>query len=1055
MNLSKKCGAIARELHVEIGKLEVNSGGYRWKLLTAVQTIRKARWLKEMQAKLDACTRTLDTLILIRLDTQSLRRSHDLDTLDQGVRDLVLKIERGLFTTERLLAEQTVQIQDHFDRRFDERERGIEIDQARERFQSSLFFPDIEAREDEIVEAFEGTCKWIFDPPMVEGSNESKWHNFRHWLEAGKGVYWISGKPGAGKSTLMKYIVDEPRTAQYLSEWEWDTDLVVVSFFSKNLGTELQKSAVGLLRSLIWQITRHWPDMIELVLRSYGNATRRSQGPLTLTLLPTWTEKRLLRILEDFINEKPATLTLCAFIDGLDEFTGDEELLFNVIRLLSSASGCKVCVSSRPDQKFHREFQGYPQCRVQDLNKKDIGKMVIEKLKPCLEKNRPAETEAINWLVEDLIQQAEGVFLWLSIMINDLTRGSNNGDRIDELRERLRVTPSTIHGLYRRILGGLDESYSNYALRFFQTLIATHWVNEYDSKRDTLLGLACAEDISWIHITQFDRSYFTSPAFNATFREFRTRISSRCGGLIEIGDHKDDVKETGVVQNCGTVSFIHRTVEEFLTEEYGSAFDRDACLLTAWIPVARAKIALLFLVPLAKPLRKDYELQTGIDGIEPDGEHPPGYQGNSEIRQLSSSVDGSGSDGGPSPTNPHDLRRRQVYDIRRLIACGMTAISFGESSASKAHSSRSLDNDQSDLTACILQILHYMATKDDVVKTLDGRNSYSMKQTLKLVERIFIKSISTDAQLPFQDRMNFAAFWGCESYIRSRWSPETLDEQLEAIFARVVTGLTPTNELTVYTISYLDTVDFLLQERQIPQGKTDSWRSYSASLCRASPWGAFLLQACGPSERPRLSNNKMGRKAAWIQRRLELMEKFLSLGADCNTRLSFSLRLSIKIEQKRPLETLRWTPREDLDFDESPISSKVFVDESPLAYLQALERQENCDNISEISTLLRSEGAVERRRYRFWDGGDTYYRISTSQSKRLDKVLRSTSNTNRLTMYRFDPFPIRDSLTESVGYSDELEKILREIHSTNDRLDWDTLDKEWKLGDSNWLEEND
>ncbi|KAI0126414.1 hypothetical protein BJ170DRAFT_733728 [Xylariales sp. AK1849] len=33
------------------------------------------------------------------------------------------------------------------------------------------------------------------------------WDNFLHWLESGEHVYWIGGKPGSGKSTLMKYIV--------------------------------------------------------------------------------------------------------------------------------------------------------------------------------------------------------------------------------------------------------------------------------------------------------------------------------------------------------------------------------------------------------------------------------------------------------------------------------------------------------------------------------------------------------------------------------------------------------------------------------------------------------------------------------------------------------------------------------------------------------------------------------------------------------------------------------------------------------------------------------
>ncbi|KAL8899220.1 MAG: hypothetical protein Q9207_006309 [Kuettlingeria erythrocarpa] len=1047
LNLTRKCNAIARELHVEISKLKFNNSGRRRALLKAVQSIRKTRWLKEMQAQLNACSQTLDTLILIKLDTQSLRRSYDFETLDQKVRDLALKIERGSTTTKQLLADQTIQIQQHFDRRFDEREGRTQIDQARERFQASLFFADIEAREDEIVEAFEGTCKWIFDPPMVEGGTTRKWHNFRHWLEAGEGVYWISGKPGAGNSTAMKYIVDEPRTAQYLSEWERDTDLLIVWFFFKNLGTELQKSAVGLLRSLIWQITRDWPGMIESVLERYGNAAGQPQEPRTLTELHTWTEKRLFQVLKDFINGKPATVTLCTFIDGLDEYTGDEELLFDVIRLLSSASGCKVCVSSRPDQAFRREFQNYSQCRVQDLNQKDIEKMVIEKMKPCLEKNKPTETIAINRLVKELIHAAEGVFLWLSIMIKDLTRASNNGDSINELRDRLHVTPGTIYGLYRRILDGLDKSYLKYALSFFKILIATHWLDRGIDNWKTLLGLACAEDVSWMYVTQLNRSYFSSPTFEVTCRELRTRLNSRCGSLIEIGNIRDRLEETTFAKYCRPVSFIHRSVVEFLKEEYGSAFDIDACFSEAWIPIARANIGLMFLFPLTEPLNENYKLQAAIDGIEPYRELSSAYEGNVEDHESQAGIDGSESDEEQSSDIVGGLCRR----LRYLIWCATWAVYFGGISDGKVHFTRSLDHERNDLTVYVLRTLRYMATKNDLFKTIDCKHRISIKRLLKTIVREFM-DIHAEAQDLFQDGMSFAAFWGCESYIQSRFSPETSDEQVEAMFRSVVVGIYPSPRFTIDAngsamARQLNIVEFLVQERQIPRGKTDSWRPHFESWWRASPWGGFFLHACGIPEQPRNRGfNLYGEEAAWMQRRLDLIKKFLALGADCNTRLS----LSIRIMQDYSIDN--WP---GVDYDQYNVNEEVFVDESPLAYLQSLNRRENRDNISETATILRSEGAVERRRYRYWAYDDTYYRINSFQSKRLDEELRSICTTDRRTVSGHDFWKRQPRFEEGFQRSVEPRRIFDDIQSTNDQLNWDTLDKEWKTGDSNWLEEND
>ncbi|KAL8752393.1 MAG: hypothetical protein Q9199_005772 [Rusavskia elegans] len=1011
LKLSKRCCTIARELHAEIKNLKLDNGGYRRFLSKAAQSIRKSRWLKETQAKLDSHTRTLDTLILIGLDTRSLRRSHDLDTLDRNVRDLALRLERGVNTTARLLADQTSQILDHFDQRFDDREREREIDQDRERFKASLFFPDIEAREDEIVEAFEGTCKWIFDPPIDKENNAPKWHNFRQWLEAGKAVYWISGKPGSGKSTLMKYIVTELRTARYLSERERDTELIIVTFFFKDLGTELQKSVTGLLRSIIWQITRYWPGMIDPVLRRYGQSTGQLHSSSILTLLPTWTDRRLLQILKDFIKEKPAAVSLCAFIDGLDEHNGDKEPLFEVIHLLSSASGCKVCVSSRPDQAFPREFQGYPQCQVQDLNKKDIERMAIEKLKPCLEKNKPTETEAINKLVKELIEKAEGVFLWTGIMIKDLKRGSNNGDSIDELRDRLRVTPSTVYGLYRRILGVLDKSYLGYALKTFQILIAAELLGGRESEWLTFLSLACVEDTTWVHVTRFDRSYFSSSTFDSTCRELRTRLNARCGNLIEIENNEDKFDETIVLQHSRAVDFIHRTAVEFLKEEYESTFSEDSCLSAAWVPLARACIGSIFLFPLTQRPNEDYKLRAGKDGCGPDGENPSGC-----ALGLWDGLD---------------------YKLSMLVAGGMRAISFGENSARNAYSRRPHGNVQSELTAQILQTLHHMATTDEAFKTFDRKHYCSMKWILEKVERSVVGFDNMEAQPPFQDHMRFAAFWGCESYIRSRFSPNIPVEQLEAIFASAVLGMRPNRfnrfdrwHRTAFPVSQLlEIVDILLRQGKIPRGKTDIWRPYGY-LMRASPWGSFFLHACEAlREVKKIGSDLYSKTAAWTQQVLELIEIFLSLGADHNTRISFRIDVY---------------PRQN--YDAGMTHSFLLVDWTPLACIQWHALQE-MEGISEIETILQSRGAVNQTRYRFFGQRNIYYRIDTSHAKDLESLLLSTR-------YHVEDKPYsRAYLLElNVDVNDELFRVFEGIVSANSPLDWATVDKEWAHGGSNWPE---
>ncbi|KAM0479078.1 hypothetical protein ACHAP7_005679 [Fusarium lateritium] len=65
---------------------------------------------------------------------------------------------------------------------------------------NSLWFDAIESRDISITEPYRSTYEWIFD----DESNTV----FTDWLKGTKSpLYWITGKAGSGKSTLMKYLV--------------------------------------------------------------------------------------------------------------------------------------------------------------------------------------------------------------------------------------------------------------------------------------------------------------------------------------------------------------------------------------------------------------------------------------------------------------------------------------------------------------------------------------------------------------------------------------------------------------------------------------------------------------------------------------------------------------------------------------------------------------------------------------------------------------------------------------------------------------------------------
>lgn len=51
---------------------------------------------------------------------------------------------------------------------------------------------------------------------MLSSLNNS-WDNFQEWLLSESNTYWISGKPGSGKSTLVKFLVTSNHTQTTLN----------------------------------------------------------------------------------------------------------------------------------------------------------------------------------------------------------------------------------------------------------------------------------------------------------------------------------------------------------------------------------------------------------------------------------------------------------------------------------------------------------------------------------------------------------------------------------------------------------------------------------------------------------------------------------------------------------------------------------------------------------------------------------------------------------------------------------------------------------------------
>ncbi|KAK6202112.1 hypothetical protein LQW54_009070 [Pestalotiopsis sp. IQ-011] len=188
--------------------------------------------------------------------------------------------------------------------------RGFEPIQDMAR--GSLYYRHYSDRYDSVNPAHASTFHWVLEDNPDLGH---QWPSLVIWLESG--CYWISGKAGSGKSTLMKYLLSDKRTKTALRKWSGgSSETTMASFFFWNLGTSMQKTQDGLLRSLLYDILCQNPGLIPSVmpeLRILGADLSKRNFLET----PSFTE--LLRWFHRVLDQTSSQFRLFFLIDGIDE----------------------------------------------------------------------------------------------------------------------------------------------------------------------------------------------------------------------------------------------------------------------------------------------------------------------------------------------------------------------------------------------------------------------------------------------------------------------------------------------------------------------------------------------------------------------------------------------------------------------------------------------------------------------------------------------------------------------------------------------------------------
>jgi hypothetical protein len=409
-------------------------------------------------------------------------------------------------------------------------------------------------RFEEIEEAHQTTFDWIFRKPHAN----TPWHDFSTHLSAAQPTlpYFINGKAGSGKSTLMKYIVSHPQTKAELWKWAGQHKLLSPQFFFWNVGTQLQKSHTGMLRSLLHSVLAQYNDLIPAVFPTLyaDRISITDHDPLSYIELKDAFER---------LKDRSASfLRMCIFIDGVDEFEGDHWDMSTFLCSIAS-SAIKVVVSSRPINACLNVFRHCPTLRLQDLTQDDMSVFIRDRLSshPMMVELQAESSENTATLEVEIQEKAEGVFLWVRLVTRLLLRGLEDGDDSDDLLPKLRALPSDLRELYTRMMQKMPSDYQVQASQMFQ--IFEWWRLHGNGEPLELLLLSFAIQRPSTALSLSTNASDTQMQ-KRWFERIEARVRSRCCGLLELREIEG---KSMFWPPTPVVAYLHRSVAEFVTSQ--------------------------------------------------------------------------------------------------------------------------------------------------------------------------------------------------------------------------------------------------------------------------------------------------------------------------------------------------------------------------------------------------------------------------------------------------------------------------------------------------------
>ncbi|KAK4163895.1 hypothetical protein QBC43DRAFT_318890 [Cladorrhinum sp. PSN259] len=436
-------------------------------------------------------------------------------------------------------------------------------------FLRTLWFPAANTRFRAHGTPIGGTCSWLFDHPTFQSWVSGKHINYH------KGLLLLKGQPGAGKSTLMGEAFRKAIETQN----QTGGNHLAAGFFFNAKGDELERSAVGLFRSLLCQLLPHHREDLKQRTSNFWKDVRLG---LSSENSWTWLEPELKSMFQEIVLRRPAhSGKLVIFIDGLDECFAQSirglAMFWREITMKAYSRGIRlhVCISSR-----HYPLITLSECLqvvVERHNQHDIETYVNHRFTLVA----PANDSQLRSLKHAILSRSGGVFLWVVLAIDDILQLWDDGEDIAHLQRKVDHMPQQLSELYASVLSSATDQQRYQMFQLFQwaTLaVAPLRLHEWHH----ILG--------WIQIPMPEsiKEWRESKSFTADDDQLERKIRSISKGLVEVKttrageSHENDiVDKLSICAGAGSlnleagetriVQVIHETVLDFFLRGRGFA----------------------------------------------------------------------------------------------------------------------------------------------------------------------------------------------------------------------------------------------------------------------------------------------------------------------------------------------------------------------------------------------------------------------------------------------------------------------------------------------------